>query len=248
MKSFFPLPRTAYVIFPYYIEIDNQRLNASVIPSDVMQSDYPLTYAWLNHNREDLKRRDISPKPYPSDEWYRYGRQQALTAFESRLKIVVGVNSLGDKYVYDDTNTLLASGGTAGECAIAAFQKDHENSPYNLLFIHALLNHKAIEFFCRKRGSPFRGGWFSRGTAVLKEIPIPHIDTTTENSRTQLYRDIIQANQNLHSVCRELSITTSQAKRNRLEKQQRATKNNLDTMINRLYNIENIIEQVKLPA
>ena len=161
---------------------------------------------------------------------------------------MVGVNSLGDKYVYDDTNTLLASGGTAGECAIAAFQENPEDSPYDLLFIHALLNHKAIEFFCRKRGSPFRGGWFSRGTAVLKEIPIPSIDTTSENSRSQLYRDIIQANQTLHSVCRELNITTSQAKRNRSERQQRAIKNDLDTMINRLYHIENIIGRVELPT
>lgn len=247
LRSFFPLPRTAYVIFPYQIEINDEQLKATVIPSEVMQSNYPFAYAWLNFNREDLEQRDISPSPYPPDEWYRYGRQQALTAFENRLKIVVGVNSLGDKYVYDETNTLLASGGTAGECAIAAFQENPERSPYDLLFIHALLNHKAIEYFCRKRGSPFRGGWFSRGTAVLKEIPIPHIDTTTENLRHQMYRDIIRANQSLHSICRELDITTSQARRNQLERQLRAIKNNLNEMINRLYGIENIIDRVELP-
>lgn len=247
LKSFFPLPHTAYVIFPYQIERDGHPPKASVIPPAVMQSDYPLAYAWLNDHRQDLERRDISPKPYPPEEWYRYGRQQALTAFENRLKIVVGVNCLGDKYVYDETNTLLASGGTAGECAVAAFQEDPEKSPYDLLFIHALLNHKAVEFFCRKRGSPFRGGWFPRGTAVLKEVPIPRIETTTENSRHQLYRDIIRANQNLHSICRELNTTTSQAGHNRLERQQRAIKNELAVMINRLYGIEAIIGQVELP-
>lgn len=248
LKSFFPLPHTAYVIFPYQIEGVGQSLNASVISPDVMQSDYPLAYAWLNHNRHNLEQRDISPTPFPPEEWYRYGRQQALTAFENRMKIVVGVNSLGDKYVYDDGNTLLASGGTAGECAIAAFQNNPQSSPYDLFFIHALLNHKVIEYFCRKRGSPFRGGWFSRGTAVLKEIPIPNIDTTVDNVRVQLYRDIIQANQNLHSICRELSTTTSQANRGRLERQQRSVKSDMDAMINQLYQIEHIIEQIELPS
>ncbi|MBK9094816.1 MAG: hypothetical protein IPM84_19020 [Anaerolineae bacterium] len=46
------------------------------------------------------------------------------------------------EHVYDDSNVLLASGGTAGECAIAAFRGDAGRSPYSLYFILALLNHK----------------------------------------------------------------------------------------------------------
>lgn len=158
LRSFYPLPKTAYVIYPYQLESSVDGLIASVISAKVMQADYPGVYAWLQHHQASLQNRSIKPEPYPMDEWYRYGRQQALTVFENRPKIVVGINSLGDKYVYDESNTLLASGGTAGECAIAAFQDEAEQSPYDLLYIHALLNHKAVEYFCRKRGSPFRGG------------------------------------------------------------------------------------------
>ena len=248
LHSFYPLPKTAFVIFPYNIDVIDGRLTATVIPSQVIQSRYPLAYGWLNYNRDTLEKRDISPKPYPADEWYRYGRQQALVTFENRTKIIVGINSLGDKYVYDETNTLLASGGTAGECAIAAFRKANSQPSYDLYFIHALLNHKAVEFFCRKRGSPFRGGWFARGTAVLKEIPIPVIDTTKSNLRYQLYQNIITANQKLHMICRTLASVTSATDRSRLERQKRAVKNKLDVMINELYDIEHIITQIELPT
>lgn len=248
LRSFYPLPETAYLIFPYDVKVGNGRFTATIISPQTMQSQYPLAYAWLSHNQETLQRRDISPKPFPADEWYRFGRQQALTAFEDRPKIIVGVNSLGDKYVYDETNTLLASGGTAGECAIAAFRDNDRHSSYDLYFIHALLNHKAVEFFCRKRGSPFRGGWFARGTAVLKEIPIPYIDTTTDNPRIQLYQDIIAANQQLHTICRTLEVTRSGRDRSRLERQKRAVKNRMDTTISQLYGITSIINQVELPT
>ncbi|MCP4363213.1 MAG: N-6 DNA methylase [Chloroflexi bacterium] len=248
LRSFYPLPATAFVLFPYEINVVDGRFTTTLISPQAMRANYPLAYAWLHHNRDTLTRRDISPKPYPVDEWYRFGRQQALAAFENRAKIIVGVNSLGDKYVYDETNTLLASGGTAGECAIAAFRNADKQSPYNLYFLHALLNHKVVEFFCRKRGSPFRGGWFARGTAVLKEIPIPNIDTTTDNSRHQSYQEIVATNQKLHAVCRTLNATTSNVDRSRLERQKRTIKNNLDAMISQLYDVAHLIDQIELPA
>ncbi len=248
LHSFSALPATAFVIFPYDVDVVDGRLTATIISPHTMQTDYPLAYAWLCHNQDTLMQRDISPKRYPPDEWYRFGRQQALSVFENRTKIVVGINSLGDKYVYDETGTLLASGGTAGECAIATFQDIDNPSPYDLYFIHALLNHKAVEFFCRKRGSPFRGGWFARGTAVLKEIPIPDIDTSTDNSRHQSYKEIVASNQKLHDIHRKLGAIISATNRSQLERQKRAIKSKMDATISQLYGIEQIIDQVELPT
>lgn len=249
LRSFYPPPETALIIFPYAVSVtDDGRYTADLIPPQVMHSQYPLAYAWLSHNQETLVQRDISPKPFPADEWYRYGRQQALAVFADRVKIIVGVNSLGDKYVYDETNTLLASGGTAGECAIAPFRDGERKTPYDLYFLHALLNHKAVEFFCRKRGSPFRGGWFARGTAVLKEIPIPNIDLTTDNPRSRLYREIVAANERLHTICRNLETAISASDRSRLERQMRAVKSQMDSQISQLYGIAAIIDQIELPT
>jgi len=47
-----------------------------------------------------------------------------------------------------------------------------------LEFILAALNQRAVEFFLRKQGSPFRGGYYSRGSAVVSDLPIPKIDFT----------------------------------------------------------------------
>ncbi|MGC4098964.1 MAG: hypothetical protein QM706_17785 [Nitrospira sp.] len=33
-----------------------------------------------------------------------------------------------------------------------------------------------VEFFLRKRGSPFRGGYYSRGSSVVADLPVPILD------------------------------------------------------------------------
>jgi len=247
LRSFHPLPTTAMVIYPYILRYNNQSLQASVIPSGIMQSQFPLAYQWLLHNRDRLEKRDISPRPFPLDEWYRYGRSQALTVFENRPKIVVGVNSQGDKYVYDDTNTLLASGNTAGECAIAAPQQSSDRPSYDLYFILAVLNHKAIEYFCRKRGSPFRGGWYARGTAVLKQIPLPLIDLVADNERRHRYENIVSKCKQLCDICRLLDGNVSNAERVRLNRHRTYIKQTIDQDISALYDVSSIIERVELP-
>ena len=248
LRSFYPLPDTAQVIYPYNLSYNNQTLQATVMPSAMIQSRFPLAYQWLLHNRTRLEKRDISPRPFPPDEWYRYGRSQALTAFENRPKITVGVNSRGDKYVYDNTNTLLASGSTAGECAIATFRKTSESLSYDLYFILALLNHKAVEYFCRKRGSPFRGGWYARGTSVLQQIPLPKVDLTIGSERRHLYESIVSKCKQLCDVCHLLDRSPSNAERVRLDRRQAYIKQAMDQEISALYGISNIIESVELPG
>jgi hypothetical protein len=250
LRSFRPLQTGARVIFPYTISDEAGELRATLIPPIVLREEFPVAWAWLEHNQAVLKHppRDIRPAPFPADEWYRYGRDQALTAFENRPKIVVGVNSLGDKYVYDDSNALLASGGTAGECAIAAFRDAARRSPYDLYFILAVLNHKAVEYFCRKRGSPFRGGWYARGTAVLKEIPIPNVQSPSVDERGQLYLKIVESSQTLCRLGNALNSADSSVERTRLERQMTALKREMDAAISALYGITDVIDRIELPA
>jgi hypothetical protein len=213
-----------------------------------MQSRFPLAYEWLLFNRDRLENhRNIQPRPFPANEWYRYGRVQGLTSFENRAKIVVGVNSQGDKYVYDDTNTLLAPGGTAGECSIATFREAPEKSPYDLYFILALLNHKGIEYFCRKRGSPFQGGWYARGTSVLGQIPMPKIDLTIDNQKHRLYESITLNCKLLCGACASIAGATTNAERTRLMRREQYLKQSLNTDISALYGISDIIDSIELP-
>ena len=126
-----------------------------------MQENYPLAWSYLSANQERLEGRSISPAPL-SGEFYRYGRHQALASSFTKDKIIYSVNQLGHKYGIDSAGTGFASGGTAGEVALA-----NPRHGYSLYFILGLLNQRPVEFFLRERGSSFRGGYYSRGTAVM---------------------------------------------------------------------------------
>lgn len=247
LRSFFPLPPTARLIFPYRIEETDRGRRAVTIPPDEFAREFPNAWRWLSYNREALERRDVRPKDFPADEWYRFGRDQALTSFDEREKIIVGVNSQGDKYVYDDSDTFIASGGTAGECGIAHFRDDEDRSRYDLYFILAILNHKAIEYFCRKRGSPFRGGWYSRGTAVLEEIPIPAIDFEREDERFENYERIVLLSRELCDDYPMVERATG-SRRATLQREILRKRNEMDRRISQLYGIEDIIDKIELPS
>lgn len=62
---------------------------------------------------------------------------------------------------------LIASGGTAGYCAITL----KSDCPYCLEYIQAWLNNPYTEKIISIYGSDFENGFVSRGTAVLKAFP-----------------------------------------------------------------------------
>ena len=68
-------------------------------------------------------------------------------------------------YAYDTQDMLIASGGTAGYCAIAALP----DCSYDLAYIQAWLNHPYTEQLLRTMGSDFEGGFTARGTYLLKK-------------------------------------------------------------------------------
>lgn len=128
------------IIFPY-------NPDGSLIDIAVMQKEYPETYRYLLDCYELLvpkclnggKGRDI--KNATPDTWYQYGRTQALTAFIDTPKLIVRVLSKEPMYAYDKDDMLIASGGTAGYCAIAEIP----NSKYDLFYIQAWLDHPYTE-------------------------------------------------------------------------------------------------------
>ena len=157
----------ALVVFPYEYSADG---DAVLIPPKRLAKEFPHAWKYLKAHEARLNKRDVSPPP-AAGEFYRYGRHQALASSFQAPKIVYSVNQLGDKYGLDLSGVGFASGGTAGEVAIC-----NPRGGYSLEFILAVLNQRAVEFFLRKRGSPFRGGYYSRGSAVISDLPIPKVD------------------------------------------------------------------------
>ena len=89
----------AFVIYPYK-KIDDR---IQFIKYDDLKRHYPKLFEFLHVIKVHLndKKRSIKPDPTGPNEWYRYGRSQALENCDIDQKLIVGVLSNGYKYSID---------------------------------------------------------------------------------------------------------------------------------------------------
>ena len=194
LNSYSILRTDKRIIFPY----DS---NGRLIPLDTMLSNYPGTLAYLEHYFDRLVPKCVSPEGVrdvpnaTAETWYQYGRTQALTAFISTPKLIVGVLSKEPMYVLDENDILIASGGTAGYCAISK----KASSPYSLEYLQAWLSNPITERILEIVGSDFEGGFTARGTFVLSTLPFVELDFS-DAVQKQLYDRVVEASREIYSI------------------------------------------------
>jgi len=176
LNTYRTLIPNAKVIFPYKIIKEK----VVFIPINELKKDFPFAYKYLLAHKKRLIERDIQPAPKTDKEWYRLGRSQYLELGAIKEKIIIGVMSSGEKYPIDFSKTLHTAGGTAGYCSIYL----SEDSEYSIYYIQAVLNSRYVEWLIHLRGEVFRGGYISRGTKVLRKIPIRTIDFKNKSDKT----------------------------------------------------------------
>lgn len=203
LNSYSVLKTDKRIIFPY-------DKNGELIPIGSMSSIYQGAYQYLKAYYKFLVPKQIDPlgtrdvdRP-SADTWYKYGRTQHLTSFVSTKKLIVGVLSKEPMYAFDDKDMLIASGGTAGYCAVS--KKD--GSPYELEYIQAWLSHPYTEKILSVIGSDFENGFVSRGTAVLKQLPFIALDLN-EPAQKQIHDNVVQWTREIYSINDSLSGTLS---------------------------------------
>lgn len=181
----------SFVIYPYK-KTDGV---IKLIEFEELKLSYPKAYSFILSLKPflDNNKRSILPKPISNDEWYRYGRSQALENCDVSQKIIVGILSNGYKYSIDNHRTFVSSGGTAGYSIINI----PENSLYSIYYIQALLNSKYLEWFASIHGEIFRGGFIARGTKVQSRMPIPLINFE-EKSQKILHDSISEIQKKLN--------------------------------------------------
>lgn len=171
VRSYEALHSSSRIIYPY--QPSDASANTSgfePIPEAVLKVDFPLTFEYFLQNAGQLATRDMA-ETNDSIPFYVFGRTQSIGSAPKFPKIMYSVNQRGDKYALDESGIVYASGGTAGN--VGLYPKSDQ---YSLDFFLALLAQTPIEFFNRKSGSPFQGGYFARGTAVIQEVPVPVLD------------------------------------------------------------------------
>jgi hypothetical protein len=202
VKSFHEIAADSLVIFPYQTGPTGV---PQLINPATLRANFPLGWAYLSHFRATLQKRDVSPPP-PVGVFYAFGRHQALETVFTCPKIIYSVNQTGDKYAFDAIGVAVASGGTAGEVMIL-----NPRDGYSLEFIIGLLNQRVIEYFVRKRGSAFRGGYYSRGSAVLADVPVPALDLVENPMHVALHEAITQNVRDIMDLKSKLTAATGRA-------------------------------------
>ena len=232
LNSYSILTTDKQIIFPY----DN---NGHLVCIDQMQSSYPGTYAYLLAHYDRLVPKCVSPdgiRDVPNataDTWYQYGRTQALTAFINTPKLIVGVLSKEPMYAMDTNDILIASGGTAGYCAVS--KKD--DSPYALEYIQAWLSSPITERIVEIVGSDFEGGFTARGTFVLSTLPFVELDFSVENQKA-IYDRVVAASREIYEINDTLSGRPAKRIATLLQRQKDALISEIQKLIDRVYRLD----------
>lgn len=220
------------IIFPY----DSM---GRLIPVEVMRTSFPGTLAYLEHYYDRLVPKCVSPdgvRDVPNataDTWYQYGRTQALTAFINTPKLIVGVLSKDPMYVHDTHDILIASGGTAGYCAVS--KKD--GSPYSLEYLQAWLSSPITERILEIVGSDFEGGFIARGTFVLSTLPFVELDFSNPVQKG-IYDQVVEASQRIYAINNSLARRPAKRVAIQLLSQKEALISEIHALIERVYHLD----------
>ncbi len=199
LNSYSIISTDKQIIFPYDTE-------GHLLPIEVMQKKFPGAYCYLKAYYERLLPKCVSDKGVrdvpnaTKDTWYQYGRTQALTAFVNTPKLIVGILSKNPMYAYDSNDMLIASGGTAGYCAVSA----KDDSPYALEYIQAWLSSSYTERILQIMGSDFEGGFIARGTFVLSTLPFVELDFNVQ-SQKMLHDKVVRTTRKIYNINNELT-------------------------------------------
>lgn len=198
MDTYSLLNTNKRIIFPYNEE-------GKLYPIETMRGNFAGTFEYLSDCYDRLVPKCLNNgigRDVPdadADTWYKFGRTQALTAFFNTPKLIVRVLSKEPMYAYDDKDMLIASGGTAGYCAVSKA----EGGDYALEYIQAWLAHPYTEKIFRIQGSDFENGFTARGTFLLKKLPFVELDFTDVKQK-KLYHDVVSKTKRIYELNEEM--------------------------------------------
>jgi len=246
LKPYFkPTKKTEKGLNSYSILVTDKRIifpydgNGKLISKSVMEENYSGAYAYLTHYYDRLVPKSVSVsgvRDVPNataETWYQYGRTQALTAFINTPKLIVGVLSKEPMYAYDEKDMLIASGGTAGYCAVSKMP----GSPYALEYVQAWLSNPITERIIRVSGSHFEGGFVARGTFLLSTLPFVELDFNSALQKA-IYDRVICATQEIYRLNGLLAARPSKTEERSLLHRKRNLIMEVETLISKVYHLD----------
>jgi hypothetical protein len=118
---------------------------------------------------------------------------------------------------------------------------------YSLEFVMGLLNQRVIEFYLRKRGSPFRGGYYSRGTAVLSDVPVPSLNLAGNATHLAAHAAIVKDVKEIMNLKTLLAGATGRTV-NQLQRRLLSSVGSLEQRFDALWGFTGQANRIRLPG
>jgi hypothetical protein len=142
------------IIYPY----TNGNSSLSLMKEDLFAEQFPSTYQYLLDYKDRLDKRDKGNGNY--DEWYAFGRTQALT--DKGLKLLFPYMAKRPYFVFTDNKEMLIY------CGYAIFSE----SKRELLVLKKLLKSEIFDYYIQNTSKPYASGYYSYAKNYVKNFGV----------------------------------------------------------------------------
>ena len=218
---------TKRLIFPYeIINGKSQRIDAKEY-----KRRYPLTWAYLEENRDRLSARN---KGKMGNEWYGYVYKKNHTKF-GVPKLLVPSIATGSCFAADLEGKyyFVGSGGGGGGGYGIIISSE---SGFSNLYLLGLLNSSLLSSYLKFVSTQFRGGYIALNRQYIEQLPIRIINFSdpADKARHDQIEKFVEQMLTLH---KQLAATKTPDEKTRLQRQIDATDEQIDHLVYELYGL-----------
>jgi hypothetical protein len=218
---------TKRLIFPY----ETKEGKSVLIEAKDYKRRYPLTWTYLEENRERLVARN---KGQMGQEWYAYVYKKNHTQF-GNPKLLVPSIATGSCFAADLDGTFYfvgSGGGGGGGYGITLLAQ----TVLSYLYLLGLLNSSLLSTYLKTISTPFRGGYIALNRQYIEQLPIRPInfsdpaDVGRHDRMVTLVEQMLELHKHLHAA-------TSASDRELYQRQIDATDREIDKLVYELYGL-----------
>jgi len=225
---------TKRLIFPYHVK-DGK---APLIDEKEYRRRYPLTWHYLEQNRERLASRN---KGRMGKEWYGYVYKKNHTLFGAP-KLLVPAIATGSCFAADLEGKYYfvgSGGGGGGGYGITL----RESTKFSYAYLLGLLNSNLLTAYLKATSTPFRGGFIALNRQYIEQLPIRGIDfsASAEKAHHDKMVSLVERMLDLH---KQLVAANNPNDKTHLEREIDATNHQIDQLVYELYGLTE--EEIKI--
>jgi hypothetical protein len=230
---------TKRLIFPY----ESRDGKSVLIDPKEYEKSYPLTWAYLEENKELLSKRE---KGRMGQEWYGYVYKKNHTRF-AIPKLLVPSISTGSCFAADMDGKyyFVGSGGGGGGGYAIVFSIE---TRYSYLYLLGILNSSLLNTYLKTISTPFRGGYIALNRQYIGQLPVCPINFSDPSEKARHDKMVSLVDQML-SLNKQLPSVKTDHEKTALQRQIDATDKQIDELVYELYGIteeeRKIIEESK---